>query len=165
MPSKNKEILKQNHKKWYERHYKEYYIKNRDKILSQKKEWKRKNRKKYLESAKKYNRKRYSDFKKRVKILESGKKWRNNLKKEMLNAYGNQCVCCYEKNLEFLTIDHINNDGKVHRKKVGTGGMMIYLDLRKQGWPKDKYTLLCYNCNMAKHLYKICPHKVKNGVK
>ncbi len=32
--------------------------------------------------------------------------------------YGQRCACCGETEPAFLAIDHVNNDGNVHRKKV-----------------------------------------------
>lgn len=86
-------------------------------------------------------------------------KERDALKNEWLNAYGRKCTCCGESEIKFLTIEHLNGDGKNHRKEVGTGLNMLK-DLKKQGFPKDKYTILCYNCNSGKSINKgICPHK------
>jgi len=88
------------------------------------------------------------------------------LKNEMLGAYGRKCVCCGEAETRFLTLDHRFNDGSQHRKELSENGTKIktstmYAYLRKLGWPKDRYQLLCWNCNCAKHIYKVCPHKEK----
>jgi hypothetical protein len=32
------------------------------------------------------------------------------------------------------------------------------VDLKRQGWPKDGYTVLCLNCNIAKGATGTCPH-------
>lgn len=86
------------------------------------------------------------------------KKWHNAIKEEVFNAYGNRCVCCGETKKEFLTIDHINNDGREHREKVGAQG--VYLDIKKQGFPKDKYRILCMNCNHSLGIHGYCPHNL-----
>lgn len=78
-----------------------------------------------------------------------------------LKAYGGEypkCVCCGESQVEFLVLDHINNDGKIERKKYGTGNA-YYRSLRKRGYPKG-VQILCHNCNMAKEFYGECPHKL-----
>jgi hypothetical protein len=73
------------------------------------------------------------------------------LKVEILTEYGGRCVCCGESNLAFLTIDHVFNDGNKHRSKGNKhSGMAIYRFLKKNGFPKDRYQILCYNCNCSK---------------
>ncbi len=88
-----------------------------------------------------------------------GRKRRRLLRQEMVAAYGGVCECCGENNWEFLTIDHINGDGREHRKKIGRTD--IYLWLKKRGWPKDSYRLLCFNCNSSFGLLGYCPHQHK----
>jgi hypothetical protein len=72
------------------------------------------------------------------------------------------CECCGENHLEFLSIDHINNDGAEHRRKLAnnkTGNFgRIYYWLRNNGYP-DGFQVLCHNCNMAKGFYGHCPHQ------
>lgn len=90
------------------------------------------------------------------------KNFRHRLKQEMLQAYGAACVCCGEDREEFLTLDHIDGRGRDHGKtyaKWGMGGAHVYLDLRRKGWPKDDYRILCMNCNWAKRGGGICPHE------
>ena len=91
--------------------------------------------------------------------------WR--LRAELLEAYGNKCNCpgCGVDIPEFLALDHVNNDGKAHRTKLKAITTGIYRDLRKRGFPKEGYQLLCHNCNMAKQLYGECPHLNRLKVK
>jgi hypothetical protein len=83
-------------------------------------------------------------------------------RKELLAAYGGHCVCCGEDTPEFLTIDHINNDGATHRRRISGRGRgynaRVDLWLRRNGCPKDNFQLLCMNCNFAKGKYGSCPH-------
>lgn len=82
------------------------------------------------------------------------------LRKEVLRQYGGQCICCGESTEEFLSIDHVRNDGEKHRRELAGAGRSIYAWLRKNGYPKDgRFQLLCHNCNMAKGLYGGCPHQ------
>jgi hypothetical protein len=77
------------------------------------------------------------------------------LREQTLNAYGGQCVACGEIDYDVLTIDHINNDGSKERSRTGKvrlGGSTLYRKLRKLGFPRDRYQLLCCNCNWRKHL-------------
>jgi hypothetical protein len=76
---------------------------------------------------------------------------------EMLNAYGAKCVCCFLDRVEFLAIDHVNNNGAEHRKEVPASAM--YKFLKSLDWPKDDYQILCHNCNTAKWIYGQCPHQ------
>ena len=77
-----------------------------------------------------------------------------------LMYYGNgklACVCCGESRLKFLTIDHINNDGNIHRKKNGTSLIAYWLKIHK--YPEGFQTL-CFNCNSGRALNGgICPHQ------
>jgi len=71
------------------------------------------------------------------------------------------CKCCNEKFREFLTLDHPNNDGYLHRRSLyGTqngSGSDFYRWLIKNNFPL-KLDVLCWNCNISKSLYGICPH-------
>ena len=77
----------------------------------------------------------------------------------VIDAYGGKCVCCGEDAYEFMTIDHKHNDGYVDRK--WGRGTNLYKFLRRLGYPKDRFQLLCWNCNCAKGKYGYCPHEVE----
>lgn len=64
-----------------------------------------------------------------------------------------KCVCCGEKERGFLTIDHINNDGSVHRKITKN----LYYWLVSHNFPEG-FQVLCFNCNLGKGIYGKCPH-------
>jgi hypothetical protein len=81
------------------------------------------------------------------------------LKRRVMVAYGDRCACCHEDELWFLTIEHINHDGRRHRELVSN----VYRDLRDRGWPKNGFTILCWNCQMATRYRKPCPHEVKKN--
>ncbi len=92
------------------------------------------------------------------------------LKVEVMEAYGGRCTCCDEREIEFLTIDHMNNDGAAHRRALARdwksrsakgGGVHFYRWLKKHGFPSG-YQVLCSNCNISKHLGDgVCAHKRK----
>lgn len=94
----------------------------------------------------------------KLDIIKNLKDKSRILKKEVMAAYGGKCECCGERYIEFLTIDHINGDGAEHRAKCGKG-RKIYQDIKKQGFPQDKYRCLCLNCNISLGFYGYCPHK------
>lgn len=99
------------------------------------------------------------------KVKESRRKTQWKIKLETLAHYSlggsnTFCNCCGEKEIKFLTIDHLENDGATHRKEIKchTGAGSFYYWLKRNGYPKGFQTL-CMNCNLAKSLYKICPHQ------
>jgi len=85
--------------------------------------------------------------------------YKRRLKLKIIEEYGGKCVCCGENRFEFLTIDHINGDGKQHRKELGAN--MLYNWLKKNNFPKDNFQLLCMNCNFAKGHFGKCPHEIE----
>lgn len=93
----------------------------------------------------------------RRQARESGARVRKRLRDEMVAAYGGKCNCprCPETNPAFLTLEHVNRDGREHRKLKGSH---VYTDLRKRGWPRNGYTLLCWNCNAMTRYGRTCPH-------
>jgi len=84
------------------------------------------------------------------------------IKLEVIKAYGGKCTCpggCLITEPDWLTIDHTFGGGVAHRKQLKVIGMDFYRWLKKQGFPKKKFRLLCYNCNLSRgHLGK-CPHE------
>lgn len=76
---------------------------------------------------------------------------------EVITRYGGKCTCCGETEIKFLEIDHINNDGALHRKFIGSSRIVAWL--KKENYPSG-FQILCSNCNMAKSRHGICPHKV-----
>lgn len=127
---------------------KEYYAHNRERINEQKRA------RRLLEG--KRPRERKWDTKNEEQRARTTQR-----KKIVLIHYGNVCVCCKEKNSKFLTIDHINNDGKRHgyhngRRKTGSA---LYAVLIAEGFPDD-VRILCFNCNVGRHLNGgRCPHE------
>ncbi len=80
---------------------------------------------------------------------------RRKFRQQVLEAYGGKCVCCGETTPEFLTIDHIFKDGAAHRREIGND---LYPWLVRNGFPKDRFRLLCMNCNLAIGQHGKCPH-------
>lgn len=86
------------------------------------------------------------------------------IKSKMIEAYGGKCVCCGENKYEFLTLDHINGNGNAHRRSLKlASGSQFYKWLEKQGFPKDNYRLLCWNCNCSMGTRGYCPHEKERG--
>lgn len=82
-----------------------------------------------------------------------------NLRNAIYLKYGNKCNCCGETNTLFLTLDHVNNDGKHMRKYVhGRSANTIYTWIINNNFP-DIFQLLCFNCNIGKSRNNgVCPH-------
>jgi len=106
-------------------------------------------------------------YKYRDKELESDRRELRRIRQQFVNEYGKVCACCGESNIEFLTLDHVNGDGEAHRKfidptpKRGANSREVLRRLRREGWPKEGYRILCYNCNFSRGFYGYCPHKEK----
>lgn len=85
------------------------------------------------------------------------------VKQEVFNAYGAKCACCSEDELNFLTIDHVYNDGYLDKSgRRRKGGLVLYYELKRLNFPKDRYQLLCMNCNFGKKITNgMCPHQIK----
>jgi hypothetical protein len=155
---------------------KRYYESEKGKLNLERKKLKRKEN--YEKNKDNINAKRRETNKTpevKEKLREEYKKWRkNNLnhlheynkiyfskkgdreRKEVFEHYGKTCACCGESIKEFLTIDHINGGGEVHRKKIGR---KMYRWLVANNFPEGFQTL-CFNCNWGKHINGgICPHK------
>lgn len=115
-----------------------YYRRTSEKIREQRKEFYAKNRERILLQ----------------KRLES-----RDRKKIVIDHYGGKCECCGENILEFLTIDHINNDGASHRRELKGKGIKVYKDIIKNNFPKGRFRVLCFNCNITRGFYGYCPHK------
>ena len=62
---------------------------------------------------------------------------------------GDKCACCGERDLMFLTIDHVNNDGGKYRKQNKDHNQINHL-LKLHRQNSISLQLLCMNCNHAK---------------
>jgi hypothetical protein len=83
---------------------------------------------------------------------------RLRLKILVMKAYGGKCKCCKEKDIRFLTMDHMEGGGAKHFKAIG-GNHKFYRWLRDHKFPKE-FQVLCFNCNTGRSINKgICPHK------
>jgi hypothetical protein len=138
-------------REWYESHpdyAKQFYLNNREKLNEKRRGKKRRS---YPELTARWRERN------RPLVMKHKFNYRQLLRMQVLEAYGGRCACCGESTPEFLGVDHIYNDGAKHRKEVGSGSA-FYSWLRKRGFPKDGFQLLCHNCNLAKGFYGQCPH-------
>lgn len=107
---------------------------------------------------------RHSYARRREQLSVRARAVREQTRTDVLLAYGHRCHCCGESTREFLGVDHIKGGGNQHRKRTGLTGRRFYAWLKRQGFPRDDFRLLCHNCNFAKGLYHHCPHEQRaNG--
>ena len=131
---------------------KKYHLNNREKCNKKHKIYREKNPekiKKYREDWNKKNLSYFKEYREKNKEIIRRKGFLRNQKRrvKVLNHYGNKCMECSETREEVLTIDHINNDGNIHRKEGG--GKNLYQWLIKNNFPEG-FQILCYNCNCSK---------------
>lgn len=100
-------------------------------------------------------------IKNREYLQNKKREYRKRIRLEGIAIYGGQCVCCGESQAEFLTLDHINGRTEIDKRINGSKvtGQAMWMRLKKLGWPKDNYQLMCFNCNCAKAIYGECPHQ------
>ena len=152
---------------------KAYYQRNREAVLAKNREWKENNRDKVLADRRRsmHSPRKIAYMKSWIaqnheKFLEYGrrsrKKARLALRALVIRGYGGKCGCCGESREEFMTIDHIYGDGKEHRKSFKNTTQIMQF-LVQQDFPKDRYRLLCMNCNWSRGLRGYCPHERENN--
>ncbi len=74
-----------------------------------------------------------------------------------------RCACCGEAEEAFLQLDHVENDGHLDRKAHKTSAKLFAV-LKRLGWPRDRYQLLCANCNFGKLMNGgVCPHQQREA--
>ena len=91
-----------------------------------------------------------------LKVMARLKKRFQQRKLEAMMKMGGRCLCCGETNPIFLCLDHIKGGGR--REHAKRNPQQIWKDAMRQGLPRNKYRLLCWNCNAALGLYGYCPH-------
>ena len=144
----------------------EYAAVNAEKIAQYQKTYRKDNQEKIAVQAKARTAMRPEYV--RRKDAKRRKELYRELRRVILLELGGACYCCGLADLRFLTVDHINNDGKDHRKlSNGTtkNGYFLLLEIQKEGVPKDRYQAACYNCNCARNLTpsKTCPHQLDHA--
>lgn len=161
-----------------------YYERNKDKILKRSKERYKANRQKYLARMKLYREKdkerhnmRSKEWRKnnpekyKAGMLKQKDNIRNwcktelvKLKRIAIGKYSRNefiCQCCGEDIYEFLTIDHIHNDGFKDSKEFKSSRKWYKHIIDNNMF--DRLIVACWNCNCGRDISrdKICPHKVK----
>lgn len=97
------------------------------------------------------------------RICEKKKKkgYYRDMKNGVIQKYGGKCACCGEDRTRFLTIDHVNGEGRKEIREDFSGDLYKFLRWLRDNPVLSKYQILCYNCNCGKRGYGICPHNIK----
>jgi 5-methylcytosine-specific restriction endonuclease McrA len=122
-----------------------HYERNRERLIADAQKWRLANHDKYKEYLRGYSKERTRERRKMV-----------------LDRLGRKCACCGEDREEFLTIDHVNDDGGVHRREINRQNFYQRLILDNFD-TKYELQVLCWNCNLAKAKYGYCPHNHPEG--
>ena len=174
IPKMNKSINKKEYMKQYS---KQYYQKNKEKILIRTNKYnnehkgyfdpilKRLKERTYyyknLETErirrKNDSRRYYKDINVKNKYHSAQKRYRDKIRKEILELLGSKCNNPYNlehldwcNDINILQIDHINGCGAIQRRKECGSFYVVILDKIKNG--SKEYQLLCPNCNWLKKI-------------
>jgi hypothetical protein len=91
------------------------------------------------------------------KTTTSSRDSHRRLRIETIMAYSGRCSCCGEDKIEVLDLDHVNGDGGEARR-TGETTNTLYGRLRRNGFPKGEFQVLCRNCNWQKWFFGECSH-------
>src|ERR1051326_8822509 len=94
-----------------------YREKHRDYLIAYMKAWRKKNRIHIQDYYKDYQPKWRKANPAKVKELR--KRTRDKVRDDVLTAYGYRCQCCGITTREFLSIDHMDGNGRKHRRENG----------------------------------------------
>jgi hypothetical protein len=100
------------------------------------------------------------------RLRKLNKIYRVRRKEKIFKRYGwEKCACCGERDIRFLTIDHVRNDGGRCRKLgIHRAGSNLFSWMKKNGWPRGRFRALCWNCNAGRYYNGgVCPHKDKGA--
>jgi hypothetical protein len=87
-------------------------------------------------------------------VKRERKAYFDKLKSDVIGGYGGACECCGTTYMAHLTLDHINGGGNQERKQQSN--RVLYTRLRREGYPRGEYRVLCFNCNFATHVEGEC---------
>lgn len=87
------------------------------------------------------------------------RKYTRSRRIKVIKLLGSKCTCCGETIIEFLSVQHKNNDGAKHRRKIGSGATYNWI-LKNPIKAKEVLEIMCMNCNTSYGFFGYCPHKV-----
>jgi hypothetical protein len=80
--------------------------------------------------------------------------WREQKRLEVIEFLGGKCNHCGIIDPIVLHIDHVNDDGAKERKQLKRGYAGFLVKILNGKLPKDRYQLLCCNCNWRKEYFR-----------
>lgn len=89
---------------------------------------------------------------KTAEYKEYRKTWRDEVREEVIKAYGAVCKCCGEAKPRLLTIDHIDGYEDGPRSSFA-----LYCWLKRNNFPEG-FRVLCMKCNFTLGHHGYCPH-------
>lgn len=94
-------------------------------------------------------------------------KWVSSSKQRLhaLAILGPVCLCCSETFIDYLQIDHVDNDGAEHRRTMRSSGAQSIYRYVIANPTTDRLQVLCANCHMFKTRYKkLCKDRHNIGI-
>jgi 5-methylcytosine-specific restriction endonuclease McrA len=120
-------------KEWTKEYHKQYYLKNKEKLNRQ-----------VRENLKRPGVKERKNALDRLRALQA--------KRTIYGVLGGtKCVHCgYDKDIRALQLDHINGGGRKDRDENRSTTKILKMHRDNLDSLKDKYQVLCANCNVIK---------------
>lgn len=137
----------------------EYYLKNRTKLLENHKRWRERHKlefslrnKKWKEENKEHVREINLQSGRRFRIKNKGyyNKYYLSIKQKMFEIIGCRCIKCGLDDFRTLQFDHINGGGGKEIKQFGNSVVMLRYYVKHPEEAKEKLQVLCANCNWIK---------------
>lgn len=129
-----------------------FYQTHKEEARAHQRKWVKINKKHVLERARlNYAKNRALRAANRLRVREARRA-------EIIKEYGGKCACCGEDRWEFMTMDHIGGRKK-HGHSKAMAGFYLQGWLKRNGFPKKGFRLLCFNCNCSHGFRGYCPHE------
>jgi hypothetical protein len=94
-------------------------------------------------------------FKSKQAIYTQAGERRRTVRLELIEKLGGKCEICGERDPIVLDFDHIENNGRAHRREHGNRSVFLVKKCL------DLYQLLCKNCNWRKEYWRRMDAKFK----
>jgi hypothetical protein len=141
-----------------------YRAKHKAKLAEYNREYRAKHKDQLREKHREYQRAHATRINKRQRAAREAdptrfqtttRRYRTNLKNEVLGMLGGKCECCNETEPEFLCVDHRFGGGSKHRRELrqmGQSNYKVYIQIRDGSADIRDFRALCYNCNFSARL-------------
>lgn len=89
------------------------------------------------------------------KVLAKRREYNARIRQFIVDFFGGSCMWCGYSDIRALQVDHINSDGAEDRRNGMNSKSAMYKFIRENAdLSKQKYQLLCANCNSIKRVEK-----------